>query len=286
MTIISHLLEKASELRGESVVLTLWPHPRLFLKKDIENFRLLNALEEKQILLEKQHIDHLVVLPFNEETQQMSPSTFIEEILIRRIGVKHLLIGYDHHFGKGGRGNIEDIKNYSRKHNFQVERVEAQKTENGKEISSSIIREALWNGKLEEANKYLGYNYLLKGQVVGGHRIGGKIGFPTANIEIPEPYKLIPKDGVYAIKATIGKKKLQGMLNIGYRPTVDNHGYKKSIEAHLFDFNEDIYGKEIIIHLIARLRDEQRFENVEALIKQLKKDRSESLRILEEKKNQ
>lgn len=279
--IISRLVEKAKELNGESVVLTLWPHPRIFLKKETGNLYLLNSLDEKEMLIEKQRIDHLVIVPFNEKTRQMSACSFIEEILVSKIGVEHLLIGYDHHFGKGGKGDIRDIQACAEKYNFQVERFEA-KREEGTEVSSTIIRNALLEGNLQKANKYLGYHYFIKGRVVGGHRIGKKIGFPTANIELADSYKLIPKDGVYAIRANLSGKIMDGMLNIGYRPTVDRHGYKKSIEAHIFDFNDDIYNREIIIYMIQRIRDEKKFNNVDELVEQLKVDKASSLKILEE----
>lgn len=282
--IISHLITKAKEIGGESVVVTLWPHPRIVLKKDIENLRLLNCLEEKKWLLEKHRIDHLVILPFNEELSRLTACDFIRDILVGRIGVEYLLIGYDHHFGKGGKGNFRDVEACSAKYNFLVERFEA-KSEEGTEISSTVIRDALLEGNLKKASQYLGYSYFIMGRVIGGHRIGQKIGFPTANIEPHDPYKLIPKDGVYAIKARVDGKTLKGMLNIGYRPTVGGQKSKKSIEAHIFDFHEDIYNKEITIHMIQRIRGEKKFNNVDELVEQLQEDKKSSLQILSESSN-
>jgi len=282
--IISNLVNRAKEIGGESVVVTLWPHPRIVLKKDVENLRLLNCLEEKKWLLEKQQIDHLVILPFTEELSRLTACDFIKDILVDKIGVEHLLIGYDHHFGKGGKGNFRDVEACSAKYNFQVERVDA-KSEEGTEISSTVIRNALLDGNLKKANQYLGYFYFIMGRVIGGNRIGQKIGFPTANIEPHDPYKLIPKDGVYAIKANPDNKTLKGMLNIGYRPTVGGQRNKVSIETHLFDFDEDIYNKEITIHMIQRIRAEKKFNHVDELVEQLKVDKESSLQILSDTPN-
>ncbi|MFP4621083.1 MAG: bifunctional riboflavin kinase/FAD synthetase [Bacteroidales bacterium] len=279
--IISQLVARAEELGGESVVVTLWPHPRIILKKDLKNLRLLNSLEEKKWLLEKHHIDHLIILPFNNEISQMDACDFIKEILVDRIGLEHLLIGYDHHFGKGGKGNFRDMQACSAEYNFKVERLGAESDE-GTEISSTVIRNALFEGNLTKANQYLGYPYLMMGRVVGGRRIGKKIGFPTANIEPENPYKLIPKDGVYAIKADLEGQTMEGMLNIGYRPTVDRQGKNQSIEAHLFDFDGDLYNRNITIHMIQRIREEKKFANVDELVEQLKVDKKTSLRMLSE----
>ncbi|HKL38357.1 MAG TPA: bifunctional riboflavin kinase/FAD synthetase [Bacteroidales bacterium] len=279
--ILNRLVHKANQERGESVVITLWPHPRLVLKKDIDNLKLLNTLDEKEILLEQKGLDHLVILPFNQEVSNMSACEFIEQILVNKIGVQHLLIGHDHHFGKGRKGNFNDLKSCSVKYDFELERMEAEKIGEVK-VSSTVTRSALVDGRLEEANEYLGYEYFMIGHVTGGHRIGKRIGFPTANIEVSYPYKLIPGDGVYAIRANVQGKWYHGMLNIGYRPTIDSHGHRKSIEAHLFDFNNDIYDHNIMIHFVKRIRDEQKFSHVDELVEQLKKDKERARAILQE----
>mgnify|MGYP006277363133 CR=1 FL=1 len=278
--IINRLKAKAQEINGESVVVTLWPHPRLVLKKDIDNLHLLNTLEEKKLLLEKQQIDHLVIIPFNQETSELTALEFIEHILVNKISVRYLLIGYDHHFGKGGKGDFQDLKKYSRQYNFQVERFEAKTAGDGTRISSTLIRNSLFEGNIQEANQYLGYNYFMIGRVVGGRHIGKEIGFPTANIEPIETYKMIPRKGVYAVQITLEGRKLDGMLNIGYRPTISVHGYEKSIEAHIFDFDENIYNMKIIIHLLERIRDEKKFDAVDALVNQLHKDKTRVQKIL------
>ncbi len=278
--IIDLLKKKAQEINGESVVVTLWPHPRLVLKKDIDNLHLLNTLEEKKLLLEMQKIDHLVIIPFNRETSELTALEFIKHILVNKIGVRYLLIGYDHHFGKRGKGDFQDLKKYSRQYNFQVERLEAKTADDKTQISSTVIRNSLFEGNILEANAYLGYHYFIIGRVVAGRHIGKEIGFPTANIEPVETYKLIPRKGVYAIQMTLEGKKLNGMLNIGYRPTISAHGYKKTIETHIFDFDQNIYNMKIIIHFLERIRDEKKFESVDALVSQLHKDKTQILKIL------
>ena len=278
--LLDRLREKARADNGESVVITLWPHPRLFLGKDLDNLRLINTLDEKKILMEKARIDHLVILPFNRELSQLSACEFTEQILVDKLHIQSLLIGYDHHFGRERKGGYDDLKSCSLQYNFELERIDAELV-NGVKISSTKIREILLKGDIHIANDYLGYQYFIKGYVVGGNRIGQKIGFPTANVEVQEPYKLIPRDGVYAVIVNIEGKIQKGMLNIGYRPTFDKYGSRKSIEVHLFNFEEDIYHKEIYIHFVKRIREEKKFEGVEELVNQLEKDKKAAKHILD-----
>jgi len=278
--LLSRLKEKAKANDGESVVITLWPHPRLFLGKDLDNLRLINTLDEKKILMEKAQIDHLVILPFNRELSQLSACEFTEQILVDKLHIQSLLIGYDHHFGRERKGGYDDLKSCSFQYNFELERIDAELV-NGVKISSTKIREILLKGNIHIANEYLGYQYFIKGYVVGGNRIGQKIGFPTANIEVRESYKLIPCDGVYAVLVNIEGKTKKGMLNIGYRPTFDKYGSRKSIEVHLFNFEEDIYHKEIYIHFVKRIREEKKFDGVEELVNQLEKDKKAAKHILD-----
>lgn len=277
--VISKLLSLAQKEKGESVIVTLWPHPRLVLNDDIDSLRLLNTLEEKKMLLEEQHIDHLVILPFTKELSRMSACRFVEDILVNKLKVSHLLIGHDHHFGKDRGGDYHDLKDCAQSNNFKLTRVDPEK-DKGSSISSTMIRKQLLDGNLKTANQYLGYEYFIRGKVVGGNRIGKKIGFPTANIEIPESYKLIPRDGVYVVKTSVGPHLHNGMLNIGKRPTINKHGYKKTIEVHLFEFEENIYDQKITLHFIERIRDEQKFKHVDQLTEQLKKDKETALKIL------
>ena len=278
--LLRRLQEKAKANDGESVVITLWPHPRLFLGKDLDNLRLINTLDEKKILMEKAQIDHLVILPFNRELSQLSACEFTEQILVDKLHIQSLLIGYDHHFGRERKGGYDDLKSCSFQYNFELERIDAELV-NGVKISSTKIREILLKGNIHIANEYLGYQYFIKGYVVGGNRIGQKIGYPTANIEVRESYKLIPCDGVYAVLVNIEGKTKKGMLNIGYRPTFDKYGSRKSIEVHLFNFEEDIYHKEIYIHFVKRIREEKKFDGVEELVNQLEKDKKAAKHILD-----
>jgi len=277
--LLNRLKEKAKANNGESVVITLWPHPRLFLGKDLDNLRLINTLDEKKILMEKAQIDNLVVLPFNRELSQLSACEFTEQILVDKLHIQSLLIGYDHHFGRERKGGYDDLKSCSLQYDFELERIDAELV-NGVKISSTKIREILLKGNIHIANEYLGYQYFIKGYVVGGNRIGQKIGFPTANIEVQEPYKLIPCDGVYAVVVNIEGKTQKGMLNIGYRPTFDKYGSRKSVEVHLFNFGKDIYHKEIFIHFVRRIREEKKFDGVEELVNQLEKDKKTAKHIL------
>ncbi len=283
--LLNRLKEIAKQENGESVVVTLWPHPRLVLSNDIKNLKLLNTLEEKKILLEKRKIDHLVIIPFNKETSRMTACEFTDEILAKKLNVHYLLVGHDHQFGKGREGDYNDLKACSSKYNFKLERLEAEKKE-GIKISSTKIRNVLLEGKIQQANNYLGYEFFIKGKVVGGHRIGNRLGFPTANVEIQDSYKLIPKDGVYAVRAVIEGHYHNGMLNIGYRPTFNKYGSRKTIETHLFDFEDDIYNKDIIIHFVQRIREERGFENVDKLVEQLEKDKKAAKRIFTNLLNQ
>lgn len=279
---LQRLNEKAREAEGESVVVTLWPHPRLFLGKDLDNLRLINTLDEKKILLNNAKVDHLVILPFNYEVSQLSACQFTEQILVNQMKIAHLLIGYDHHFGRERKGGYEDLIACSRSYGFSLERIDAEIV-NGIKISSTKIRSMLLDGEIHIANNYLGYSFFVTGHVIGGQRIGKKIGFPTANIEIQEPYKLVPRDGVYAVIATVDGHQRKGMLNIGYRPTFDKYGFRKTIEVHLFDFEEDIYGKDVVIHFVKRIRPEKKFDGVDQLVQQLEKDKKTARLILDSK---
>ncbi len=278
--LLSRLREKAGEMEGESVVITLWPHPRLFLGKDLDNLRLINTLDEKELLLERAKIDHLVILPFNRELSQLSACEFTEQILVNKLHIKYLLVGYDHHFGKERKGSYNDLQSCSLKYDFGLERIDAESL-NGVKISSTKIRDNLFEGNVHIANEFLGYRFFIKAKVTGGNQIGQKLGFPTANIEVRDPYKMVPRDGVYAVIANVNGKRYNGMLNIGFRPTFDKYGFRKSIETHLFDFDGDIYHKEIFIHFVKRIRDEKKFDGVDQLVEQLEKDKRAARQILE-----
>jgi len=277
--LLDFLVLRARDLKGESVVLTFSPHPRLVLEQNPGNLSFLTSIEEKKILLGKANIDHLVIIEFNKVFSNISACDFVNDILVGKIGTKHLIIGYNHHFGRKGEGDLNTIKQCAESLDFIVEQVTAFKSEEVT-ISSSLIREALLTGKLDEANKWLGYFYSLKGKVIKGRQIGRSIGFPTANIEPDYPFKLIPSNGVYAVEVELDGKIFPGMMNIGTNPTVNDDNSARSIEVHILDFNQDIYDKEIIVIFRKRLRDEIKFKSTMQLTEQMKLDKEQTLQLL------
>jgi len=274
LSILNRLKMLAKEKNGESVVLTLWPHPRIVLNKDVETLRLLNNIEEKQFLLSKTGIDHLIIIPFTKEFSQLTACEFIEEYLVKKIHVKHLVVGYNHQFGKDRKAGYEFLKDCSEKFGFDIEKLDA-KLIDAESVSSTKIREFLIDGNLEMAKKYLGYEYFVSGNVVEGNKIGRTIGFPTANIKIPEPWKQIPKDGVYAVRVQFNNGHFIGMLNIGTRPTIEPEMKLKNMEVHILDFNEKIYNQTVTISFVHRIRDEKKFEGLDELTTQLYKDKEQ-----------
>jgi riboflavin kinase/FMN adenylyltransferase len=269
--ILNRIKESARQIGGETVLITFWPHPRLVLYPDQHNLRLLSTFEEKAALLEKFEVDHLITIPFTHEFSQMSSQEFIEHVLVKKLKTKKLVIGYDHRFGKNREGSFEYLQTHSAEFGFELEEISRQDVDDIG-VSSTKIRKALEDGDLESATAYLGRPYELTGIVVKGKQIGRSIGFPTANIQVQTDYKLIPKQGVYAAEAEIEGITHQAMLNIGVRPTLD--GNQQTIEAHLFDFEGNLYEKQVTIKLIHFLREEQKFENMEALKAQLYQDQS------------
>mgnify|MGYP001407620618 FL=1 len=271
--ILKDLIRTAKKENKKSVLLTFFPHPRMVLQKDV-SIRLINTIEEKSSLLEKMGLDYLIIHPFSQEFSRLSALDFVRNILVNQLNTSRLIIGYDHHFGKNREGNIHQLREYSLLYDFEVEEIPAQDIDNVS-VSSTKIRTALKEGRLKTANNYLGYNYMLNGTIVNGKKLGGKIGFPTANLDIKEPYKLIPKTGVYIIKTIIDAVLYTGMMNIGFNPTVK--GKCQTIEAHLFDFNKDLYGRKVTIELLFFLREEQKFNSIEDLIIQLNLDKVNAL---------
>jgi riboflavin kinase/FMN adenylyltransferase len=275
--ILIQIKESARQLKGETVLITFWPHPRLVLYPEQHNLRLLSTFEEKTQLLEQFGVDHLITIPFTHEFSQMSSREFIEKVLVQKIKTKKLIIGYDHRFGKNREGSFEYLQANSAEFGFEMEEISRQEVDDIG-VSSTKIRKALEEGDLETATGYLGRPYELTGIVVKGKQIGRSIGFPTANIQIQTDYKLIPKEGVYAVEAEIDKISYRAMLNIGMRPTLD--GNQQTIEAHLFDYEGDLYGKQLTVKLKNFLREEQKFENIQALKAQLIRDQELAKSIL------
>lgn len=267
----------AGECEGETVVVTFHPHPRLVLHADSKDLKFINTQERKYDLISKNGIDHLVVIPFTKEFAATAADTFVEDILVKKMGVCKLVVGYDHHFGKNREGSFEELLRLSEKHGFGVEQIPAQDIDNIA-VSSTKIRKALNEGNIAYANNLLGYEYSITGVVVGGNKIGRKIGFPTANIDLQDEYKLITAIGVYACRILYNGRMYLGMGNIGYRPTINNSDL--TIEVHIFDFDEEIYNQTITIFFVDRIRDEVKFKNLDALKEQLTKDRRSAKKIL------
>lgn len=275
--ILNRIREIARSIQGETVLITFWPHPRLVLYPNEHNLRLLSTFEEKAKLLRKYGIDHLITIPFTQEFSQMSSEAFIQKILIEAIQTKKLVIGYDHRFGKNREGSFDYLKANSSTLGFELEEISRQDVDEIG-VSSTKIRKALESGDVTTATSCLGRPYELNGIVIKGQQIGRSIGFPTANIHIPNDYKLIPKDGVYAVEASVDGSLYKSMLNIGNRPTVN--GKKKTVEANLFDFQGDLYDKQITVYFREFIRDEQKFENLDALKNQLILDQQTARSLL------
>ena len=277
--LLDRLVIRAEELKAESVVITFSPHPRLVLEQKNINLAFLTTIEEKIVLLEKAKVDHLIIIEFNKQFSKIKACDFIKDILVEKIGTKHLIIGFNHHFGRSGEGDFNTIKQCSESNAFKVEQVQGFHTEEGA-ISSSSIREALLNGKLDEANRWLGYSYSVSGTIIEGRKIGRSIGFPTANIDPDNKYKLIPGNGVYAVEVHLDDKNYKGMLSIGSNPTVNADIRIRSIEVHILNYNMDIYGRKISVTFRKRLRDEKKFDNIEQLTQQMELDKQDTLRVL------
>lgn len=269
--LLRQLTDKAKELGGEAVVITFWPHPRMVLNQDADQLRFLTSPEERTKLFSQLGIDHLLLVPFTTELANLTAEEFIKQFLVDQVGIRHLLVGYNHRFGKGRQHSFEEYQQFAEKYGFSISMVEAVLTE-GLKTSSTDIRNHLLKGDVVNANKILGYPFTITGRVVGGQQLGRRIGYPTANIQVEEPYKLIPPDGVYACYIKVEGKRFGGMLNIGFRPTINHNVDHRSLEVHIFDFNRDIYSEEVELEFVKRVRDEQKFPNLEALKSQLKSD--------------
>ena len=275
--VIDSLVLSAKKSKLESSILTFSPHPRIVLQQNTD-LKLLNELDEKIHLLEKTGVDNLIVIPFTKEFAKLSSLDFVKEVLANKLSTKKLIIGYDHHFGRNREGSFEHLLEYGPLYGFDVEEIPAQNV-NEIKVSSTEIRLALESGEVKKAEKLLGYKYFLGGKVVKGKQIGSTLGFPTANIEIGDQYKLIPSKGVYAVEVKIDGEMHKGMLNIGVRPTFSNEN-EISIEVNLFDFNKDIYGKELMVVFVDRVREEKAFASSDDLVTQLKKDSVNCIKVL------
>ncbi|HLT50489.1 MAG TPA: bifunctional riboflavin kinase/FAD synthetase [Arenibacter sp.] len=274
--ILERLIKNSRSLGLKSTVLTFFPHPRMVLQQDV-SIQLLNTVGEKIRIMTDLGLDYLIVHPFTKEFSRLSATEFVEDVLLGDLRMKKIIIGYDHRFGRNRNADINDLKAFGNTLDFEVEEISAQEIDDVS-VSSTKIRKALEEGDIRTANAFLGYNYMLSGIIVKGKGLGKKLDFPTANLSIPETYKLIPKDGVYVVSSVINGNTVYGMMNIGLNPTFE--GKIRTIETNFFDFDQDIYGQNLQIDIIDRIRDEHKFSSVEALKAQLRKDREVSLSII------
>ncbi|MGE8378252.1 MAG: bifunctional riboflavin kinase/FAD synthetase [Sphingobacterium sp.] len=286
--ILVHLKEAAQKINGETILLTFFPHPRLIINPDDDSLRLINDIEEKVSQLSKVGIDHLIIIPFSRDFSNQTPEEYISNVLVGKLGTKKIVIGYDHHFGKDRKGTLGDLEQFASIFDYSVDEIPEQDI-NDIAVSSTRVREALIKGDIKTANLYLGYPFELTGTVIRGDQIGRTIGFPTANLQVHEPHKLIPAYGIYAVEVyiynhiqniTTGEYKeenpisiAKGMGYIGTRPTVD--GMNRAIEISLFDFDQDIYGKTLRVKFLHFIRHDERFDSLEEMKAQIKADEIE-----------
>lgn len=274
--IIKKLIKTAEERHLKSIVLTFFPHPRMVLQKHTD-IQLLNTIEERKALLYHFGVNDIYIQEFTKEFSELSAEDFVKTLLVDKLNTKHIIIGYDHQFGKNRSAGIDDLKIFGKQFGFEVDEISVQDVDDVA-VSSTKIRNALYQGDIATANSYLGYSYFLTGTIIKGRGLGRQIDFPTANISIEETYKLIPKHGVYVVKTSIGNRTVFGMMNIGTNPTVN--GKEQSIEVHLFDFNADIYAEKIQVELLHRLRDEHHFDSIDDLKNQLHQDKKDALNLI------
>lgn len=276
--IIQRLVKIAKQDNLQALVLTFFPHPRMVVQKD-NNIKLINTIDEKANRLSCFGVDHLIIKEFTKEFSRLSALEYVRDVLVNKLHVKHLIVGYDHHFGRNRTSNIDDLREYGEFYGFKVTEISAQEI-NAVAVSSTKIRTALQNGDLPSANLFLGYNFCLTGKVKSGRGIGKTIGFPTANLDIQESYKLIPKKGVYVVSAIIGEELVHGIMNIGKNPTIST-STSCSVEVHFFNFHQDLYGLNIEVQLHMRLRDEVKFSSIALLKEQIEQDRLAAIKFIE-----
>lgn len=275
-TILKKIVKDAKANSGESILITFWPHPRFILQKD-DSLKLLSTFDEKVKLVEEIGVDYILKVAFTKEFASLSAHQFVNKVLVEKANTKKLFIGYDHHFGNNREGNIEFLKGNADHYGFEVQEIPRQDIDRIG-VSSTKVRKSLLDGDVAFAKSLLGRNYSIRGVVVHGEKNGRKIGFPTANIQVEEPYKLLPNDGVYAVRITYDNLEYDGMLNIGFKPTLS--GLNRTIEAHLFNFEGNLYDKNLHVSFIKLLRPEIKFNSLDELKTQLELDRTEAQKIL------
>ena len=273
--ILEKITKTASESNLESLVLTFFPHPRTVLQEGTE-MKQLNTIDEKINLLDTIGINNLVIHPFDKEFSRLTAEDFVKTVLVDQFKVAKIIIGYDHRFGRNRTADINDLIEFGEKYDFEVEQISVEEI-NDVSVSSTKIRKALTEGDVTLAATFLDYPYSIQGKVIKGKQLGRTIGFPTANIQVEQTYKLIPKDGVYIVSCIIDDSIHYGMMNIGVNPTTDIQNQSQKIEVYLFEFHQDIYERPITVSFIKRIRDEQKFESVAALKNQLSADKNTAL---------
>ena len=266
--ILNRLITTAKNEDLDSVVLTFFPHPRMVLQTD-SSIKLINTIDERKDLMNKTGLDHLIIHPFTKAFSRLTALEFVKDILVHKLNIKKIVIGYDHRFGRNRNADIEDLKKFGLTYDFEVEEISAQELDDVA-VSSTKIRNALKVGDIQTANTYLGYPFMLSGTVVKGKAIGRTIQYPTANLELSEDYKLVPKEGVYLVKAIIDAKTVYGLTNIGTNPTAG--GTTKTIETYFLNFSDDLYEKRLQIEFLTHIRDEETFKSMDALKKAIQRD--------------
>ncbi|WP_029034473.1 bifunctional riboflavin kinase/FAD synthetase [Salinimicrobium terrae] len=274
--IIERLVNTAKAGNLESAILTFFPHPRMVLQKDAD-IKLINTIAERKSILKQSGVDHLIVHPFTQQFSRLSAREFVRDILVHKLRAKKVIIGYDHRFGRNRTADIDDLREFGREYEFEVEEISKQDIEDVA-VSSTKIRKALLEGSVEKANRFLSYPFALAGTVVKGKGLGKEFNYPTANLEIKENYKLIPKNGVYVVRSLIDGQVVFGMMSIGTNPTVG--GTEKTVETYFFDLEKDLYGKNLSIEMLTRIRDEKKFESVEGLKTAMKQDEAFSTQYI------
>ena len=275
--ILEKVIQNTQDEKYESLVLTFFPHPRMILQERSE-IKLLNTMSEKILLLEQLGIQNLVIHPFDETFSRLTAEDFVQTVLVEQFKIHKIIIGYDHRFGRNRTADINNLIEFGEKYGFEVEQISAQEI-NAISVSSTKIRNAIQEGEMLLANKYLGYHYFLTGTVIKGKQLGRTIGFPTANLKIEEDYKLIPSKGVYIVSSEINNQTVFGMMNIGNNPTVGNETL--SVEIHYLNFEGDLYDQKITVAIYQRIRNEEKFDSLLLLKEQIEKDKLQTLSYIE-----
>ena len=276
-SIIEKLNEVAEKIDGESVLMTFYPHPRHVLRSNNQKLKLLSTIEERSEMLKEYGLKHFIIQEFSKNFSQLRPDNFVKEILVDKLCVKRLIIGYDHHFGRNREGNYKKLLELSKLHSYEVEKINPLNYM-GSTVSSTIIRKKINENKFEEVRKFLGRYFSFSGKIIEGKKMGKKIGYPTANISIENVNKLMPNDGVYAVYIKLNSKDFMGMMNIGYNPTFN--ASERSVEVHILDFNKDIYGLDVKVSIVEKIREEKKFLSVEDLKKNLDLDKKKVHQLL------